>query len=73
MSTRRRLGLFTGVGYDKGRGIGWQIAWQFASSVLVMPWFVPVRVRIAVLRFSGPWSALTDGVARLVTFRVPRG
>ncbi len=28
---------------------------------------------IAVLRFSGPWSALTDGVARLVTFRVPRG
>lgn len=53
MSTRRRLGLFTGVGYDKGRGIGWQIAWQFASSVLVMPWFVPVRIRVAVLRFFG--------------------
>lgn len=28
---------------------------------------------IAVLRFEGPWSALDDGVARLLTFRAPRG
>ncbi|MFC5433786.1 putative colanic acid biosynthesis acetyltransferase [Microbacterium suwonense] len=31
----------------------WQAAWQLASSVLVMPWFVPPRIRIAVLRAFG--------------------
>jgi putative colanic acid biosynthesis acetyltransferase WcaF len=50
---RRRLGDFTGAGYDKGRGVLWQAAWQFASSVLVMPWYVPARVRVAVLRAFG--------------------
>lgn len=50
---RRRLGLFTGAGYDKGRGLAWQASWQFASSVLVSPWFVPPRIRVAVLRLFG--------------------
>ncbi|WP_336645736.1 putative colanic acid biosynthesis acetyltransferase [Microbacterium sp. USHLN186] len=53
MGRMRRLSGFTGAGYDKGRGRAWQAAWQLVSSVLVMPWYVPVRVRIAVLRAFG--------------------
>lgn len=53
MGPRRRLAGFRGEGYDKGRGVIWQAAWQLASAVVVMPWFVPVRVRIAVLRAFG--------------------
>lgn len=53
MGTRRRLGEFTGTGYDKGRSLPWQAAWQLASSLLVMPWFVPPRVRVAVLKAFG--------------------
>lgn len=53
MGMRRKLGAFTGAGYDKGRSVLWQAAWQLASSVLVMPWFVPPRMRTAVLRCFG--------------------
>lgn len=53
MSNGRDLSGFTGAGYDKGRGILWQAGWQLASHLIVMPWFVPVRVRIAVLRAFG--------------------
>ena len=53
MGRRRSLAGFTGAGYDKGRGIGWQVAWQLASSLLVMPWIWPVKVRVAVLRAFG--------------------
>lgn len=53
MGARRSLAGFRGEGYDKGRGVTWQAAWQLASAVVVMPWFVPVRVRIAVLRAFG--------------------
>lgn len=53
MGMRRRLGDFTGAGYDKGRGLLWQATWQLASSALVMPWFSPPRVRAAVLRAFG--------------------
>lgn len=53
MGIRRRLGSFTGAGYDKGRGVLWQAAWQLASSLLVMPWFAPPRMRVAVLRAFG--------------------
>lgn len=53
MGIRRRLGEFSGTGYDKGRGVVWQAVWQLASSVLVAPWFVPSRVRVAVLRAFG--------------------
>ena len=60
MTTRRSLAGFTGAGYDKGRGALWQAAWQLASSLLVMPWFVPVRVRIAVLRAFG--ARIGEGV-----------
>ncbi len=53
MGGRRSLAGFTGAGYDKGRGIAWQAAWQLASSLLVMPWFVPPKVRVRVLRAFG--------------------
>lgn len=53
MGTTRKLGEFTGAGYDKGRSVLWQATWQAASSLLVMPWFVPPRVRVAVLRLFG--------------------
>ena len=53
MGGRRSLAGFTGAGYDKGRGIAWQAAWQLASSLLVMPWFVPPKVRVTVLRAFG--------------------
>lgn len=53
MSNGRDLSGFTGAGYDKGRGIVWQAGWQLASHLLVMPWFIPVRLRIAVLRAFG--------------------
>lgn len=49
----RRLGDFEGRGYDKGRSVLWQAAWQLASSLLVVPWFVPPRVRVIVLRAFG--------------------
>jgi putative colanic acid biosynthesis acetyltransferase WcaF len=60
MVTRRSLAGFTGAGYEKGRGRAWQAAWQLASSILVMPWFVPVRLRIAVLRAFG--ARIGEGV-----------
>jgi putative colanic acid biosynthesis acetyltransferase WcaF len=53
MGGRRSLAGFTGAGYDKGRSIAWQASWQVASSLLVMPWFVPVKMRVAVLRAFG--------------------
>ncbi|MFJ4044386.1 DapH/DapD/GlmU-related protein [Microbacterium sp. NPDC089987] len=53
MARMRSLSGFTGAGYDKGRGRVWQAAWQLFSGMLVMPWYVPVPVRIAVLRAFG--------------------
>ena len=53
MGTNRDLAGFTGIGYDKGRGVAWQAGWQVASALFVMPWFIPVRVRVAVLRAFG--------------------
>jgi putative colanic acid biosynthesis acetyltransferase WcaF len=53
MTERRSLAGFTGTGYDKGRGVLWQAAWQLASAALVEPWFTPSRVRVSVLRAFG--------------------
>lgn len=60
MAARRSLAGFTGAGYDKGRSVLWQAAWQIASSLLVMPWFAPVRLRISVLRAFG--ASIGEGV-----------
>lgn len=53
MTQRRHLAGFTGAGYDKGRSVVWQVAWLAASSVLVTPWWIPLRLRLAVLRAFG--------------------
>jgi len=55
----RRLDEFSGSGYDKGRHVGWQIAWQVVSGAIVMRWWCPSRVRVAVLRAFG--ATIGDG------------
>lgn len=47
-----RLADFTGAGYDKGRPFLIQALWLATSSV-IQQWWVPVRVRCAVLRAFG--------------------
>lgn len=60
MTGRRNLAGFTGAGYDKGRGIGWQIAWLFTSSAVTTQWWCPLRLRLALLRMFG--AQLGSGV-----------
>lgn len=56
----RDLSGFTGRGYDKGRGRGWQAAWLCCQWALFRPAFVPARARSALLRAFG--AQLGDGV-----------
>lgn len=51
--TTRRLQDFTGVGYDKGRSRGWQIAWWVVSHTVFQPWWCPARFRPVILRMFG--------------------
>ncbi|MEA5153337.1 hypothetical protein [Raineyella sp.] len=60
-----KLADFTGAGYDKGRPKLIQAAWLAASDV-IMHWWVPAAVRIAVLRAFG--ATIADGV--LIRHRV---
>ena len=60
MSPARRLSGFTGAGYDKGRPVGVQIAWLLSQSLLLMHWWCPVSLRIAVLRRFG--AEIGEGV-----------
>ncbi|MFT4124664.1 MAG: putative colanic acid biosynthesis acetyltransferase [Gordonia sp. (in: high G+C Gram-positive bacteria)] len=46
------LSGFTGRGYDRGRGVAVQIAWLMIRGVLAR-WWVPVGVRVSVLRLFG--------------------
>ncbi|WP_431816654.1 DapH/DapD/GlmU-related protein [Gordonia jacobaea] len=46
------LSEFTGVGYDKGRSLPVQCLWLFARSI-ISQWWVPNKVRIAVMRMFG--------------------
>lgn len=50
---RRSLAAFTGRGYDKGRGSLAQVAWLAVSAAVLMRWWCPSRLRIAVLRAFG--------------------
>ncbi|MBZ5734918.1 hypothetical protein K8Z61_10460 [Nocardioides sp. TRM66260-LWL] len=61
----RDLAGFTGAGYEIGRPRWVQAAWLLASGV-VQQWWVPARVRIAVLRAFG--ATIGDGV--LIRHRV---
>jgi putative colanic acid biosynthesis acetyltransferase WcaF len=51
--TARRLTAFTGAGYDKGRGLLWQAAWFAVMNLVFSAWWLPARVRPAVLRTFG--------------------
>lgn len=62
----RDLSGFTGAGYEKGRSAVWQLAWMFASGVIVMRWWCPNRLRIAILRGFG--AEIAEGV--LIRHRV---
>lgn len=64
--TRRSLGGFTGQGYDKGRGPGWQVAWLWVSGAVVVRWWCPPRLRVAILRAFGA----TIGTNVLIRHRV---
>lgn len=64
--TRRSLAGFTGHGYDKGRGPGWQVAWLVVSGLVVTRWWCPASLRVRVLRAFG--AEIADGV--LIRHRV---
>jgi putative colanic acid biosynthesis acetyltransferase WcaF len=49
----RRLEAFTGQGYDKGRSKIWQVAWYAASNLAFAKWWMPARLRPALLRMFG--------------------
>jgi putative colanic acid biosynthesis acetyltransferase WcaF len=63
---QRRLGSFTGAGYDKGRPVIVQILWMAASSLLVERIWCPSAVRVMVLRAFG--ASIGHGV--LIRHRV---
>lgn len=53
MQVRHSLAGFTGAGYDKGRNVLVQIAWFVVSGAVLMHWWCPGTVRVAVLRLFG--------------------
>lgn len=62
----RDLSGFTGAGYDVGRGPLLRILWLVVSGTLVQRWWLPARLRIALLRLFG--AQIADGV--LIRHRV---
>ena len=49
----RRLDLFTGAGYDKGRPLPVQVLWLLASGSVVRRWWCPMVLRLNILRAFG--------------------
>jgi len=62
----RDLSLFTKAGYDKGRSKLVQASWFACMNLAFMPWFVPARLRVLLLRAFG--ADIGDGV--LIRHRV---
>lgn len=52
-ASRRRLAGFTGAGYDRGRGLGWQLGWMVISGLVTERWWCPTGLRITILRAFG--------------------
>jgi putative colanic acid biosynthesis acetyltransferase WcaF len=53
MPVRHSLAGFTGAGYTKDRNVFVQISWFAVSTCLLMQWWCPGAVRVAVLRLFG--------------------
>lgn len=49
----RSLRSFTGGGYDKGRGLLWQVAWFATLNLVFVKWWLPARLRPPILRAFG--------------------
>lgn len=62
----RQLAGFSGAGYDIGRGKIVQIAWLVTSGAILMRWWCPAAVRVAILRAFG--ARIAPGV--LIRHRV---
>jgi putative colanic acid biosynthesis acetyltransferase WcaF len=56
----RSLAGFTGVGYDKGRGVAVQALWLAVSNLVFTQWWCPARLRVALLRGFG--ASIGEGV-----------
>lgn len=50
---RRSLAGFTGQGYDRGRGLLWQVAWFAVLNLAFRTWWFPARLRPGLLRLFG--------------------
>jgi len=50
---QRDLTQFTGSGYDKGRGLLWQVAWFTTSNLVFKKWWLPSSFRPTILRTFG--------------------
>ncbi|MFE4196034.1 DapH/DapD/GlmU-related protein [Paenarthrobacter sp. NPDC056912] len=48
-----KLSGFTGIGYNKGRGVLWQVAWFAVQNLLFQTWWCPSSLRVHILRFFG--------------------
>jgi len=51
--SRRRLALFTGRGYDKGRGMAWCGAWVAVGQPVTRSVLCPAKARVWILRAFG--------------------
>lgn len=49
----RDLSKFSGEGYDKGRSVGWQVAWLVVQSLVFKRWWMPASARARILRLFG--------------------
>jgi putative colanic acid biosynthesis acetyltransferase WcaF len=49
----RDLSAFTTTGYSRGRSLPWQVLWVVTSRVAFSAWWLPARLRPAILRFFG--------------------
>jgi putative colanic acid biosynthesis acetyltransferase WcaF len=71
VTTPRRLDTFTGAGYDRGRGVLWQVAWFAASHLVFQSWWLPARLRPMVLRAFGAKVGIGSNIRNGVRIHWP--
>lgn len=52
-AARFELAGFTGRGYERGAGVMHQLLWLVVSKSVIMKWWCPTKIRIALLRAFG--------------------